>query len=469
MFEISHIDNRKEGVFMARKKKIQNITEGWTSYVYLRQAEVPVYPLLWRYRPSVEAVRAKMPKKKRNAARTDHSVEYDHIAYRFLGLPTKAQAEQLRRTSGCARFLWNRMLGDRLDLYRIMGLTVYNTPADYKDLDELLFLNEVDSLALANVQLRLEAAFSDWLSGKTGKPRFKKKNLSTKAYTTNCVNHNIRFEEGGLTLPKVPGTVKIRMHRPVKEGGTVKNVTVTQEPNGDWFFSIVLAYPKEQNDAFPCMEAEDVHTLKILGLDMSLPHMYVDSDGRFPSYELNGITVEFEKWYKTHQAKIAREQRKLSRMVKKSSNYARQCKKISGLYAKTKHRRSDFLHQMACRLARAYDVIAVEDLNMAAMKRSLNFGRSVSDNAWGTFLTILEGQCKKYGHMLLFVSKWFPSTKTCLSCGYIHKEITLKDRTYICPSCGHAMDRDYQAAINLREEALRIISENIAQIKRIAA
>lgn len=97
-----------------------------------------------------------MPKKKRNAARTDHSVEYDHIAYRFLGLPTKAQAEQFRRTIGCARFLWNRMLGDRLDLYRIMGLTVYNTPADYKDLDELFFLNEVDSLALANVQLRLE-------------------------------------------------------------------------------------------------------------------------------------------------------------------------------------------------------------------------------------------------------------------------------------------------------------------------
>ena len=117
MFEIFHIDDRKEGVFMARKKKIQNITEGWTSYVYLRQAEVPVYPLLWRYRPSVEAVRAKMPKKKRNAARTDHSVEYDHIAYRFLELPTKAQAEQLRRTIGCARFLWNRMLGDRLDLY----------------------------------------------------------------------------------------------------------------------------------------------------------------------------------------------------------------------------------------------------------------------------------------------------------------------------------------------------------------
>ena len=156
-------------------------------------------------------------------------------------------------------------------------------------------------------------------------------------------------------------------------------------------------------------------------------------------------------------------------MVKKSSNYARQCKKIAGLYAKTKHRRNDFLHQMACRLARDYDVIAVEDLNMAAMKRSLNFGRSVSDNAWGTFLTILEGQCKKYGHMLLFVSKWFPSTKTCLSCGYIHKEITMKDRTYICPSCGHVMDRDHQAAVNLREEALRIISENIAQIKRIAA
>ena len=156
-------------------------------------------------------------------------------------------------------------------------------------------------------------------------------------------------------------------------------------------------------------------------------------------------------------------------MVKGSSNYTKQCRKIAKLHAKTKHRRSDFLHQMACRLARRYDVIAVEDLNISAMKKSLKFGKSVSDNAWGTFLAILEAQCRKYGHMVLFVSKWFPSTKTCSCCGYIHKEIKLKDRTYVCPECGNTMDRDKQAAINLKNEAVRILQSNRETMKKQAA
>ena len=455
---------------MARKKKSQNIIDGWRMHDALCHAGLSAMEWdPWIRHSYMDEFCQKSFQKKRNSARTDHSVEYDYIAYRFRGFPDAKQEHQLRCTAGCTRFLWNRMLADYLDLYRIMGVTVKNTPADYKSLDELSFLNDVDSFALANVQLQLESAISDWQSGEKGKPRFKKKNLNTDSYTTNMSHNNIKLEDGSLVLPKVPGKIEVRTHRPVAAGGKLKNVTVTLEPDGSWQFAIVFAYPKQEEQEFTWESVEDLNDLEILGLDMSLPHMYVDSNGNFPQYELDGIVVEFEKWYTKQQGKIAKAQKKLSRMVKGSSNYTKQCRKITKLHAKTKHRRSDFLHQMACRLARRYDVIAVEDLNLSAMKKALKFGKSVSDNAWGTFLTILKAQCRKYGHMVLFVSKWFPSTKTCSCCGYIHKEIKLKDRTYVCPECGNTMDRDKQAAINLKNEAVRILQSNRETMKKQAA
>ena len=159
------------------------------------------------------------------------------------------------------------------------------------------------------------------------------------------------------------------------------------------------------------------------------------------------------------EKKIAREQRRLSRMVKDSNNYCKQCEKLAGLYARAKQQRKDFLEQLSSRLAKAYDVISIEDLDIAAMKRSLRLGKSISDNGWSEFVELLERKCEACGHLLIRVSRWFPSSKKCVNCGHIHKELTLNDRTYICPVCGHAMDRDWQAAVNIDNEGLNIVSQ----------
>ena len=154
----------------------------------------------------------------------------------------------------------------------------------------------------------------------------------------------------------------------------------------------------------------------------------MDSDGCLPSYMVNDVVVSFRKCYRGLESRIAREQRKLSRMVMGSNNYKKQCVKIAKLHARAKQQRNDFLHQIAVRLARTYDVISIEDLNMAAMKRTMKFGKSVSDNGWGTFVRILEEKCEQYGCMLVKVSRWFPSSKTCRHCGYVHTELKLQDR-----------------------------------------
>ena len=390
--------------------------------------------------------------------------EVANMAFRFAGYPDEGQQHAMLQNIGGCRWMWNRMKADRDFLYDEMGIHLPITPADYKDLDECSWLKDLDSLALANVQLRHERAYSDFFSGEKGYPRFKKKGLCRDSYTTNNVNGNLRLEGNLLTLPKVPGKIKLRCHRKIPAGYTLKSCTVSHKPDGKWMFSLLFEYkktewtPAERLERF--FETGDTSVLRHIGLDMSLPDLYVDSDGCLPSYENAGTLIVFRKAYRGLEKKIAREQRKLSRMVRHSSNYEKQCVRIAKLHARAKHQRSDFLHQMAVRLARSYDVISIEDLDMSAMKRALRFGKSVSDNGWRTFIRILEEKCLQYGTLLIKVDKWFPSSKTCMHCGHIHKELKLSDRTYICPKCGHVMDRDHQAAVNIDEEGLRMLRDS---------
>ncbi len=357
------------------------------------------------------------------------------------------------------------MLSDYNLMWKELGFTVPMTPADYKDVSGLEWLRDMDSSNLANVQLHLEKARSDHFSGDKGRPRFKKKNVCADSYTTTCTNNNIRMEGNGIRLPKIAGVVRLSIHRPVAPGGTLKNVTVTREPDGKWYFSVVFEYAAEEPEPSPELkqffETGDGTKLSGIGLDMSVPFLYIDSTGKKPSYELDGREVRFVKQYRKLEKRIAREQRKLSHMVKDSNNYSKQCKKIARLHAKAKHRRDDFLHQVAVRLVRDHDLIAVEDLDMKAMKKGLKLGKSVSDIGWGRFTQILEELCNKFGKLLVRVDRRYPSSKTCSHCGYVNKDLKLEDRVYVCPECGHVMDRDKNAAVNILREGFRILEENM--------
>lgn len=242
-------------------------------------------------------------------------------------------------------------------------------------------------------------------------------------------------------------------------------MTVIHEPDGKWYFSIVLEYPAEEAEpSFGLQQffkTGDRDAVSAIGLDMSVPFLYVDNTGKKPSYEINGNEIRFMKQYRKLESRIAKEQRRLSHMVKDSCNYAKQCQKIARLHAKAKHRRDDFLHQIAVRLVRKYDLIAIEDLDMAAMKKGLKLGKSVSDVGWGKFTQILEELCNKFGKLLIRVGRWYPSSKTCSHCGSIDKDLKLNDRVYECRECGHTMNRDKNAAVNILEEAFRILEENM--------
>ena len=358
-------------------------------------------------------------------------------AFKFRMCPDAGQRELLARTFGCTRFVYNRMLAEKTAHYEQTKQNLRLTPARYKA--EFPWLREVDSLALANTQLHLETAFKNFFrDNSNGYPKFKSKHDGHDSYTTNLVNGNIALADGHLKLPKL-GSVKVRQHRQIPEGYRLKSVTVSLAPSGKYFASMLYEYETETDAVKP---------EKFIGLDYSMPELYVDSDGGKPGYP---------RPYRAAQAKLAREQRKLSRRKKGGRNRAKQKRKVARLHEHIANQRSDFLHKQSRQIANAYDAVCIEDLDMRGMSQALNFGKSVSDNGWGMFTRMLEYKLAEQGKQLVKIDRWFPSSKKCSACGAVKDNLPLSERVFTC-DCGFVCDRDVNAALNIRNEGMRMIA-----------
>ena len=356
--------------------------------------------------------------------------------------PNAEQRVQIEKTIGCSRFIYNYMLADKMEHYKKEKKMLRNTPASYKK--EYPWLKEVDSFALANVQLHLESAFHKFFrEPSAGFPRFKSKKSSRKSYTTNVVNGNIFLEGKYLKLPKMTA-VRMKLHRPISEKWKLKSVTVSREPSGKYFASLLYEGYSCENQAAD----KDYSNVKILGIDYAMQGMAVFSE-----------EVELEKagFFRKNEKRLAREQRKLSRCVKGSRNYVRQKKKVARCHEKIRSQRRDYLHKLSRRITDQYDIVAVEDIDMKAMGQCLHFGKSVQDNGYGMFRNMLDYKLAWKGKELVKVDRFFPSSKKCSKCGKIKKELKLSERVYRC-TCGNEMDRDRNAAINIREEARRMLA-----------
>ncbi len=377
-----------------------------------------------------------------------------NMAYKYRIYPDKDQQELFRKTFGCCRFVYNRMLSDKKAAYEKEGKIVQVTPAGYKK--EFEWLKEVDSLALANTQLHLEAAFKRFFDKTANRfPRYKSKHSCRQSYTTNLVNGNIRIVGNRLRLPKA-GMVKVRLHREPPKGWKLKSVTVSLEAAGEYYASILYEGPGDIRDA-AMPESENQTTgggllgreeFRILGIDYAMQGLAVFSDG---------TRADYPGYYRKGQEKLGREQRKLSRCRKGSRNYEKQRRRVAKCHQKVRNQRKDYQHKLSCEIAGRYDAVAVEDIDMKAMSQCLHFGKSVMDNGFGAFRDMLEYKLESQGKKLIKVDRFFPSSKRCSCCGEVKKELALSERIYIC-GCGMRMDRDVNAAVNIREEGRRILS-----------
>ena len=317
--------------------------------------------------------------------------------------PNAEQRVQIEKTIGCSRFIYNCMLADKMEHYKKEKKMLRNTPASYKK--EYPWLKEVDSLALANVQMHLESAFHKFFrEPSAGFPRFKSKKSSRKSYTTNVVNGNIFLE-------------------------------------GKYFASLLFCCENQTAEKRP---AE-----KFIGIDFAMQGMCVFSTGK---------RAEYPMFYRNTEKKLAREQRKLSRCQKGSQNYKKQKKRVALCHEKIRNQRKDFQHKLSASLAESFDAVCVEDLNLKGMAGGLHLGKGVHDNGYGLFLSMLEYKLEERGKYLIKVDRYFASSKICSVCRKKKEELSLSDRIYYC-ECGNRMDRDVNAAVNIMNEGKRIFAE----------
>lgn len=335
------------------------------------------------------------------------------------------------------------MLADKIAHYEVTGKSLQTTPAQYKK--DYPFLKEVDSLALANTQLHLQTAYINFFRDKkVGFPKFKSAKRSRRSYTTNNQNGTIALVGNGIKLPKA-GVVKAKIHRQPESYWTIKSATISQERDGIFYASVLYEY---EASIKPVTSMDNV-----IGLDYKSDGLYVDSDGN---------TGSNHKYYRENHKKLARAQRKLSRMTgskkneAKSNNYIKQLKKINKIHRHIANQRLDHLHKTSTEIANRYDVVCVENLNMRAMSnKGFGNGKATMDNGYGMFLGMLEYKLSDRGKYFVKVDKWYPSSQLCSCCGRQQK-LSIAERVYRC-SCGMRMDRDYNAAINIKNEGLRLL------------
>lgn len=366
-------------------------------------------------------------------------------AFKYRIYPNSEQEILIQKTFGCVRFVYNRFLADRIAAYKESGesRTIFGQCKSLTALkQEHEWLKEPDKNALQYALRDLNTAYQNFFRGckgraGTGFPKFKSKKNDRKSYSTAANGNLVRLEEKAIRLPKL-GSVKAKISRRIPEGHRILSATISQNASGKYFVSVLTEYE---------LDVHPVEVKNALGLDYSSPRFYVDSDGN---------TADMPHFYREAEKRLAREQRRLAKMIKSSSNYRKQKIRLARAYEKVRNCREDWQHKESTRLANTYDLIAVEDINYKDMAQGLKLAKATNDNGFGQFRTMLAYKLAERGKKLVTIDKWFPSSKTCHCCGYIHKELKLSDRKWKCPLCGKEHERDINAATNIRNEGLRI-------------
>ena len=368
-------------------------------------------------------------------------------AYKYRLIPNSEQEELIKKTFGCVRFVYNQMLAERKEQYEKYpedkeALQKLKTPTPAKYKKEYPWLNEVDSLALANAQLNLNTAYKNFFRDKTsGFPKFKSKHHDKKSYTTNNQKGTIRLIDAKtIRLPKLKD-VRIKLHRQLPHDAVIKSATISQTPTGKYYISILVEYDTQITP----IKAKPETTL---GLDYSSKSLYIDSEEN---------SADYPRFYRQAEAKLKKAQRKLSKRKKGSKNREKQRQKVAKLHEKVANQRKDFLHKLSRQITNAYDAVAIENLNMRGMAQGLKLAKSTNDNGFGMLKKFLAYKLAEQGKQLITIDKWYPSSKLCRFCTHENKELTLADRTWVCERCGRELDRDVNAAINIRNEGCRIL------------
>ncbi|MER5320115.1 RNA-guided endonuclease TnpB family protein [Streptosporangium roseum] len=360
------------------------------------------------------------------------------FTYRFY--PTPEQAEQLARTFGCARLVYNKALEERSRAYTLEGRQVsYGESSaaltQWKRTEELGFLGEVSSVPLQQALRHLQAAFTNFFAKRAKYPVFKsrKKSRASAEYTRSAFT----WRDGQLTLAKTSAPLDIAWSRPLPEGGEPSTVTVSKDAAGRWFMSILCADTIRPLDPTAAVVGIDAGVTSLLTLSRPIPGL-TDAAGK----------VANPRHERADRNRLARAQRALARKERGSNNRAKAKVRVARVHARIGDRRHGHLHKLTTSIVRENQVIAIEDLTVRNLVKNHRLARAIADASWRQVRTMLEYKAAWYGRELVVVDRWFPSSKLCSACGALQPSLPLNVREWVC-ACGATHDRDVNAARNI--------------------
>ena len=361
-------------------------------------------------------------------------------SYKFRLYPNKEQQILLQKTFGCVRFVYNQCLAYRIDKYRNENISLSRFDTNnYKNQilkKEYPWLKEVDKFALDNIVINLDSAYQKFFTEHNGFPKFKSKKISKQSYKTNYTNGNIQidFDNCKIKLPKLKW-IKVRGIR--KFEGKIKSATISQTPSGKYYCSVLV----EQKNYKPL-----TRTNCNIGIDLGIKDFAITSDGD---------KISNPKYLSKSEKKLAKLQRQLSRKSKGSNNRNKARIKLARAWNSITNQRIDFLQKLSTELIHRYDIICLEDLNVAGMVRNHKLAKSISDCSWSEFVRILQYKADWYGRIISKIDRFYPSSQTCNCCGCLNTETKdLSVREWICTECGAKHDRDINAAKNILKQGL---------------
>lgn len=355
---------------------------------------------------------------------------------KFRAYPNREQQNLINQTLGCCRLIYNKGLAMRNDAYESGTKIGYNQTSamltELKKSDNFAFLKSVDSIALQQSLRDLDRGFVNFFQKRANHPVFKSKHNNHQSYRTINQNDNIRIVSKYIKLPKL-GYVKIKQSM---ETGHINNVTIERTPTGKYFVVLNVDFEPE------ALTNKDGS----IGIDVGIKEFYSDS---------NGNVVHNPKYLEKSMHKLIREQRRLSRKQKGSSNRNKQRVKVALVHEKITNQRNDFLQKQSTMLVRENQTICIEDLNVKGMIRNHKLAKSIASVSWSKFFNMLEYKAIWYGKDVIKVPTMYPSSQTCSCCGYKNTLIkNLAVRNWECPECHAKHNRDTNASINILNKGL---------------
>ncbi|MCK9877086.1 transposase [Frankia sp. Ag45/Mut15] len=362
-------------------------------------------------------------------------------AYRYRFYPTPDQMENLAKTFGCVRYVYNRALAERHRVWSQEQRRISHGETDlmltgWKRDPDTLWLAEPSKGPLQAALRNLQTAYVNFWGKRAGHPTFKCKGKTNDAatYFRNCFT----FRDGRLRLAKQAASLRIVWSRPFPDGAVPSRVTVSRNSRGQYHVSILVDCPIE---ALPAAGGQ-------VGVDVGITSLVTLSTGE---------KIANPRHARTDRARLVRAQRELSRKKKGSANRAKARLKVARMHGRIADRRRDHLHKLSTRIIRENQTVVIEDLAVQNMVRNHSLARAISDAGWRDLRTMLEYKAGWYGRDVVAVDRWYPSSKTCSSCGTLVEKLPLNIREWVC-ACGAVHDRDVNAARNVLAAGLAVIA-----------